>query len=173
MPPAAVDAPSYNPVMSMACSVCAHPQRELIDSLLIEASPIRPLASRFDLVTTSLRRHKANHLPAALAKSKAAEEAARADNLLAELKALRGKAVALLLAAEKAGDYRTALAGVREARACIETLLEVEGELSRRPTVNIAINAEWLSLQTLILTTLEPYPDARRELVSALEHHVR
>jgi len=82
-------------------------------------------------------------------------------NLLDQVNKLKGKAVSLLLKAEAAGDYRTALAGIREARACLELLLEVEGELNRAPQVNIIMSAEWTRLRAVIIGALAPYPDAR------------
>ena len=47
---------------------------------------------------------------------------AAADDLLGQVRALRSKAMSILLAAERQGDLRTALAGIREARACLELL---------------------------------------------------
>ena len=44
----------------------------------------------------------------------------------------QGRALAILGKAEAAGDLRTALAAIREARTVIETLLEVEGQLASR-----------------------------------------
>jgi hypothetical protein len=93
---------------------------------------------------------------------------AKADDLLEQLQALRNKAMALLLKAEAAGDYRTALAGIRESRACIETLLEVEGELDRRPQVTIVTNPQWIEIRSVILTALQTHPEARSAIVRAL-----
>jgi hypothetical protein len=93
---------------------------------------------------------------------------ANADDLLAQLKALRNKAISLLTKAEAAGDYRTALAGIREARGCIETLMEVEGELDRRNVVTITVHPEWLALRTIILAALAPFPEARQQVAACL-----
>jgi hypothetical protein len=54
------------------------------------------------------------------------EKVARGSALLDDMDALLGKASALLLSAEASGDTRTALAGVKEARACIELLAKLE-----------------------------------------------
>jgi hypothetical protein len=113
-------------------------------------------------------RHHDEHLPDTLAKARAAEETARADDLLAQLRALRSKAMALLLAAEKAGDIRTALAGVREARATLELLLEIEQRIDRRPVVNLLLMPEWLQTRSALLEALRPYPDARSAVAAAL-----
>ena len=58
------------------------------------------------------------------------------------------------------GDYRTALSGVGQARACLELLLEVEGRVDRRPTVNLLVAPEWLAVRAALLAALAPYPEA-------------
>jgi hypothetical protein len=92
-----------------------------------------------------------------------------AVDLLAELTELREKAMSLLLLAEAAGDIRTALAGIREARACLELLAEVQGELDRRPTLNLlAVSPDWLAVRSEVMRALSPYPEARRAVADGL-----
>ncbi len=155
--------------MPRVCTVCTHPQRSAIDKALVGGAAFRHIASQFGTSTTALQRHKADHLPAAVATAHEAESVAQADDLLRQLRGLHSKAVSLLLAAERAGDLRTALAGVREARTCLEVLLEVEGELDRRPQVNILVsNPEWLAVRTAIMDALQSHPEARLAVVTAL-----
>jgi transposase-like protein len=154
--------------MPRTCTICIHPDRPAIDAALVGGAVLRNIAQQFGTSATALHRHKADHLPAAVATAHEAEQVAKADDLLEQLQALRNKAMALLLKAEAAGDYRTALAGIREARACIETLLEVEGELDRRPQVNITISAEWIEIRSVILLALQAHPEARQAVVTAL-----
>jgi hypothetical protein len=155
--------------MPRVCTICRHAQRPAIDRALVSGEPYRHIAERFGTSATALTRHKADHLPAALAKAHEASEVAAADDLLGQIQELRRKAIELLGKAEKAGDYRTALMGIREARACIETLLEVEGELDRRPTVNLVLSPEWIALRASIVAALQPYPDASTALVHFLD----
>ena len=89
-----------------------------------------------------------------------------ADGLLAQLRALRGKAYSLFLKAEQAGDYRKALAGVREARGCLEVLLEVAGELDRRAQVKVLVAHP--AIRAAILDALSMHPAARTAVLSAL-----
>jgi hypothetical protein len=154
--------------MPRVCTVCAHPKRHDIDRALVEGSTYRTIADRFGLSETALKRHKKDHLPSRVAKAKAAEEVAVADDLLAQIKALRNRAIVILQKAEAAGDYRTALAGIREARGCIETLLEVEGELDRRPNLNITMSASWMTIQATLLDALSGFPEARTAVAGAL-----
>jgi hypothetical protein len=107
-------------------------------------------------------------LPATLAEARRAEEAVRADDLLEQVKALRSKALAILLRAEREGDLRTALAGIREARACLELLLEVEQRIDRRPTLNLLVAPAWVATRSVLLEALGPYPEARTAVVASL-----
>jgi len=157
--------------MPRTCTICQHDQRQNIDKALVGGEPFRNIAERFGTSATALTRHKAEHLPAKLAKAHEAKEVAHASTLLDEVRALRGKAVSILLSAEKAGDLRTALLAVREARSCIELLAELEGELNRRPEVHVHLSAEWVEIRTVLLHTLAPFPDARAAVAHALEEY--
>jgi hypothetical protein len=151
--------------------VCQHPERDAIDKDLSAQKSLRGIARTFfgsANAEDALGRHKADHLPASLAKAEQAKETALADDLLGQVKALRNKAIAILGKAEAAGDLRTALLGIREARACVELLLEVEGELHRAPVVNILIAPEWLHARAVLVKALQPYPEARSAVAAAL-----
>ena len=154
--------------MPRQCTVCHHNERDAINRELAGNTAIPALAAKYRVSEDALLRHKANHLPAALAKAEAAREVSRADDLLAEVNKLKAKAIGLLLKAEAAGDYRTALAGIREARSCLELLLEVEGEINRAPQVNVVISPEWLALRRVIVHALAMHPEAQRAVVMAL-----
>jgi len=154
--------------MPRVCTICTHPEREAINAALVTGEPYRVIAQRYAASPDAVYRHKIDHLPAKLAQAEAAKETALADDLLGQVKALRNKAISILGKAEAAGDLRTALLGIREARACVELLLEVEGELHRQPVVNVLIAPEWLQLRTVILQTLAPFPDARAALARTL-----
>jgi len=119
--------------------------------------------------TSALDRHRSDHIPAALSKAKEAVQVANADDLLMQLGALRSKALGLLMKAEATGDYRTALAGIREARSCIEVMAKMMGELSDGATVvNILVTPEWSRVQAAMLAALAPYPAARVAVADAL-----
>jgi len=137
---------------------------------IVNRRPFRRISAHFGLSLNAVIRHHDDHLPEMLAKAREAEETAHADDLLAQVKALRSKAMALLMTAERAGDLRTALRGVAEARACIELLAEMSQKLDRRPVVNLLLAPEWLAVRSTLIRTLEPYPEARRAVVASLVH---
>jgi len=148
--------------MPRTCTVCTHPDRAAIDAALVAGEPNRRIAARHAVTEQALRRHQmADHIPARMAKAQEAAEVAQADDLLWDVRTLRSKAYSLLLQAEAAGDIRTALAGVREARGCLELLAKLLGELDDRPQLNVLVAPEWITLRAALLEALRPYPDAR------------
>jgi len=152
-----------------SCLICQHPDRESIDKALARQTSNRELARIYSLSESAVRRHKGNHLPAKLAKAHEAEEVAHADDLLRQVRALQSKTLSILLRAEGAGDLRTALSAVREARSNLELLAKLSGELDERPVVNLNVSPEWLELRTVIVGALEPYSDARGAVLRAIE----
>jgi hypothetical protein len=115
-----------------------------------------------------VQRHQENHIPATLSKAKEAEEVSRADALLGQVRALQGKTLGILLRAEGAGDLRTALGAVREARGNVELLAKLSGELDERPVVNVLVSPQWIELRAVIVGALDPHPDARGAVLRAI-----
>ena len=154
--------------MPRACTICTHPGLDAINRALVEGAPNRRIASQYDVTERAVRNHKSGHLPATLAKAQEAEEVARADDLLSDVRDLQTRALAILDKAEGSGDLRTALGAIREARGNLELLAKLLGELDERP-VNVLISPEWLELRTVIVGALEPYSEARGAVLKALE----
>jgi len=102
--------------MGRSCTICSHSDRLEINAALMAGEPYRNVAKRYEASEQAMYRHKVEHVATAVAKATKAREVAQADDLLAQLKGLRNKAVAILLKAEHAGDLRTALLAIREAR---------------------------------------------------------
>jgi hypothetical protein len=155
--------------MPRRCTVCDHPERHSIDEALVTGAPYRSVAKRFERSESAVYRHKTEHLPAHLLKAKEVEEAARADDLLDQVRNLQAHALDILERAEKAGDLRTALAAISQARGNLELLGKLAGELDERPVVNLNVSPEWLELRAVMVGTLEPYSEARGAVLSALE----
>ena len=111
------------------CSICNHPQRSEIDKALVTRSmSYRNIAERFGVSVGALSRHKANHLPRLVEAAKASEEAQAVTSgaaLIDELDRLLKKALAILEAAEKAGELKVALQAVREARETIKACADL------------------------------------------------
>jgi hypothetical protein len=156
--------------MPRTCTVCGHPECEAIDRALVAGESTGKISGRYRTIDErALRRHRANHLPAALARAKEAEEVAVADDLLGQVRDLQERALAILDKAEGSGELRTALGAIREARSNLELLAKLLGELDDRPQINVLITPQWLELRTVIVTALEPHPEARGAVLRALE----
>lgn len=140
----------------------------MIDAALLRRGSNRDVAGRFGLTKSAVDRHRKEHIPAALAKARDAAEVADADDLLRQAGALRAKAISLLMRAEQEGDLRTALAGVREARGCLELMAKLLGELKDGPTVNVTLAPAWIEVRAAIVAVLAPYPEARVAVAARL-----
>lgn len=158
--------------MPRQCSICMHAEKAAIDAALVANEPYRMIAVRTGTSPAALQRHK-EHLPVALTKAQEAQEVIEADDLLGSIRTLHKKSIALLEKAEGAGDIRTALMGIREARSCIELVAEMEGELNRRPQFNLYLSAEWIEVRAVLLIALGDFPEARAAAAQALQgmHH--
>ena len=148
--------------------MCDHETRTSIETALISGAPLRDIAGRYGVSKSALERHKADHLPAGLAKAREAEEAARADDLLSEVRGLQARTLAILESAEASGEHRTALAAIAEARRNLELLGKLAGELDERPVVNVLVSAEWITIRTVLLEALSPYPQASTAVAERL-----
>jgi transposase-like protein len=155
--------------MPRRCTVCDHPDRRSIDEALVTGAPYRSVAKRFGLSESAVYRHKSEHLPAHLLKAREAEEVAQADDLLEQVRHLQAHALDILERAEKAGDLRTALAAISQARGNLDLLGKLAGELDERPVVNLIVSPEWLELRAVIVSALEPHPAAHTAVLRALE----
>lgn len=154
--------------MPPTCTVCRHPDRASIDRALVSGLPFRHIAAQWSVSTAALQRHKASDLPVLLTKAVEAAEAADADDLLAQLRDLQATTLGLLEKAEAAGKLGTAVMAVREARLNLELLAKLRGELDERPTLNLLIAPEWLSVRGALLAALHPYPQARAAVAETL-----
>lgn len=70
--------------MPRKCSICEHPQVEMINKSLINNESLRNIAKRFSVSPASVNRHK-DHLPKTLVKAQEAIEAVQATSVLSEL----------------------------------------------------------------------------------------
>jgi len=111
--------------MARECTVCAHPDREDIDRMIVSGVSNRIIATQFDIGISAVQRHKA-HIPVHLAKAKQAQEVTQADTLFSDLQFLKSKALSLLSQAEESQDLRAAASLIGQARQTIEVLARSE-----------------------------------------------
>lgn len=152
------------------CYVCNHPERELIEKMMIGGVSFRTLAEKFPPGSRmTFQRHKARHLPKQLIQGTREHEAAMADSLLVRIEGLYDKALRIMAAAEADKKYSPAIAAIKEARSSLELVARMVGELKTGVSINVVYNQEFVQIRQEIVQALRPYPEARRAVLKALE----
>jgi hypothetical protein len=126
------------------CSLCIHERRYDIEQAMLAGGSYRVVAQRFAVSRDAVVRHR-RHLPAVLTRAQEVKEAAHGDSLLAQLRDLTSEAKRLKAMAEEAGDYRAALAAVRELCRIVELVAKLSGELdshSETKILNVTLDPE-------------------------------
>ena len=123
--------PSAREVRRMAgkCRVCDHGERAAIDKAIVTRSAsLRTIADRYGVSKTALIRHRDSHIPKlvqAAESARAMQAASSGAALIDELDRLLKKALAILDKAEEAGELKTALQAIREARETIKACADL------------------------------------------------
>lgn len=155
--------------MSRTCTVCGHESRLEIDRALLGSDSYRNIAARFGVTTSSLQRHRNEHIPGRLLKAKDVEEIAEADTLKSELEYVKSDVERLKIKAEADDDYRIALAACDRALKALELQAKIAQLIAEAPQINVTLSPEWLEIRGLIVQALEPHSEARRAVLRALE----
>jgi hypothetical protein len=155
--------------MPQECSVCIHPQRAQIDRKLVERVPLRTIQSAHGGTTaSSLQRHKRGHLAQSLTRAAEAKEVTRADSLLERIEELISTCKSIAEQANKAKQWQSACAALRECRCNLALLGELSGELRRGNGVNVGVTVNNLpqdheslyrKMLELMSENLAKYPD--------------
>ncbi len=155
--------------MAAKCTICNHSDRDAINRLIVSGASNRSILAQYSTLSLgAIQRHK-KHIPKHLSKAKEVEEITEAGNLLSDLEGLRESALGFLNEAKEAKDLKSAASLINAACKVIETLGEVRGELDRKATVNIIYSPAWIQTRTVILSALEPFPEARVSVAQALQ----
>jgi hypothetical protein len=120
--------------MGRKSKIESHPQSKIIIKRLASGAEYSTILLDFPQLTRfDLDYYVKNKLPELLSKSgdlKAELTSDQGNDTLAEVRALKTRAIDILEQAQRAGDLRTALLGIREARGCLELSLKAEGRIS-------------------------------------------
>jgi hypothetical protein len=104
-------------------------------------------------------------------KAKDIGDVANGDSLLEELKTARDRTYSLLDKAEAAANtkvYGAPVAYLKEIREQLKFIAELEGKLSSQPQITIINNPEYIEFRTAILCALDPHPEAKEAVISAI-----
>ncbi len=153
--------------MPRVCTICTHEQRPQIDAALLNETPYRIIAKRFDASPAAVNRHR-EHLPSQLVKAQQQENVSQAIDVVKQLKAINGATLAILKEARAEGNGELALKAVDRIQRQLELQAKLLGELQQEGTVNVTISPEWVAIRAVILTAISPYPDAAKAITAAL-----
>lgn len=154
-----------------SCSICKDPRIEEINSRIASQEKLADISRELAVSEDALSRHKEKCIIKSLAASPNTKDIIKGDNLLVQLQAARTSALALLDKAIAAGDtkvYGPPSSYLSEIRQQIKLWAELEGKISSQPQINITLNLEWIELRSVILTALDPYPEAKAAMVRAI-----
>ena len=158
--------------MGRKSKIESHSKRNIIVKRLASGEEYSDIIRDFpELTWDDLDYYKQKKLPELISKSKdlkAEVESIQGTDTLAEVRGLKTKALSILEQAQEAGDLKTALLGIREARGCLETCMKAEGQLKDGPQITIINNPEWVELRTVIIAALDEFPQAKAAVVHAI-----
>jgi hypothetical protein len=151
------------------CETCRHPKRREIDLALLASESLRSIAERNGLSHSSIARHKQNCLPQDLLQARISNKVLDSDFLIAKVSKLIRSVENVLEQAEVTDKATLVLAAARELRPTLELL----AKFSMRPETeteqaSLKITAEFTVLRTKILSALQPFPEARLAVATAL-----
>ncbi len=150
-------------------TITTHPKRREVEEALARGMPVRQVAEAFRLSKSAVHRHK-DRMVAEMAGAPTAANT-NADDLLAKVRGLQSEAEGILAKSKSAGDHKTALLAIKEARSNLELLAKMLGELQTGTTVNITVSNQWIALRADLMGALQPFPEARVAVMHALENH--
>jgi hypothetical protein len=113
-----------------------HEKRCVIEQSLVSGESYRDVALRFKVSRDAVARHR-KHIAATVAKSLDSGQITQSESLLAQLEDLKFEAQRLKQKAERAGDYRAALAAVRELCRIVELVAKLCGQMDARSETRI------------------------------------
>jgi hypothetical protein len=164
--------------MGRKSKIEAHPHWKIIVKRLASGEEYSKIVQDYpDITWYDLDYYAKNKLPDLLSKSanlKTEIDGEQGNDTLAEVRSLKSKAMEILTQAQAAGDLKTALLGIREARGCLEAILKAEGRIQEQninvnlQQVNIYQSPEWSKVGAALADILAPYPELRQEVAGRL-----
>ena len=167
----------------MNCTICGHPDRASIDRALIAGTSQRGIAGRYGFSKSAVARHAKDHIAETIATARQALQIEHGGNLIDQVGAIKAETLAILNDV-KGTDKKTALAALRRLLDCVELVAKVEGILRETgvaatskvegqirdgTTINLTVSPEWARTRAIILQALEPFPEARVAVATALQ----
>ena len=130
--------------MSRKCCICNHDRRQEIEHTLLRGESHRAVAQQFTVSRGAVARHL-KHVSTALTEARKLREVEDGKSVWIQVRELNIQAEQLRAKADRAGDYRAALAALREKTRIVELEARLTGQLNEKPEtkiVNVTLDAE-------------------------------
>jgi predicted DNA-binding protein YlxM (UPF0122 family) len=117
--------------MARTCTICTHPQRNIMDALLLRGEALNAIARRFSVSSDALFRHR-KHMQTTMAKLAANADHRNGEygsSLLAEVARIRSDAERLQHEYESRRDLRGALRAIETRLSVIELAARFTGQI--------------------------------------------
>lgn len=155
------------------CTVCASPNRDLIEKALAGGSTYATVARTYGVHKSSIQRHQVGHkTPALIAISQAAGVAGtkRRDHRPAidQLVEKLGETQAIHDLPLSTATSR--LVALKQSALLIEQIARLRGEFNPPPPVVVSFETsqDWVDIQRGLMVALAPHPEARAAVVAML-----
>lgn len=164
--------------MAAPCSVCSHPDRTAIDAELSQGGSAVKCAKTFGLNRHAINRHRTAHLGIVSERAKGfaivnAHQMVAAsiagNDLLNEMRTLQREAERYRAIAESEGSVKTALLALDRTTKLLELQSRLVLESAQGRASDVSSNPVWKELAALIMRSLEPYPEATKAVIAAIE----
>jgi len=128
---------------------------------------------------SALDRHGLDHIERSIVATEVEQQVARGNDVLAEAEAVLTKASELLTQAERSGDIRSALQGVREMRGCIDLLARLKAAMGAGSVPVVIVEAnddvtteEAYRLARIVAEELANWPSLRSRIADRLDREM-
>jgi len=154
-----------------SCLCCSHSERAAIDEAILRGDSVRSIGEQFGISRSTVHTHGQRHV------ARDDEQAATIsqEGLIERLERLELHARRILSKAERAGDFRSAIASVRELRGTVDSIARITGAIRDQPasvSINLFASPEWQDVVRRVLEALAPFPEARFAVARALSSRV-
>ncbi|MGB8841383.1 MAG: hypothetical protein WCC64_09930 [Aliidongia sp.] len=155
--------------MARHCSICIHPERDVIEAALMGAGSIlAQIGIQYGVTVSSLGRHRDRHIPAAMVKHAEILDELRAEQLVARATEMFRAIQTQIPVAAKAGDHKAVAMLAGQGTKICQLLMKRFDQMPPERSVNIVASVEWKGIQDAILRALDPFPEAKRAVATAL-----
>jgi hypothetical protein len=153
-----------------SCKLCNYPERAAIEQKIASRQLSMTKAAKIvDCNKASVSRHMSRCVAAKVAKTANSIESREALNVIDALTESHDRVLDIFNDALDDGDRRSALGALDTEVRQLILVAKVTGQLNEAPQLNILMNPEFMKLKSVIIKTLEPYPEARLKLSERLE----